>query len=462
MLNKKIIAGLISALMVLVSLTGCGNSGNTNSAGSVGLPADSVESGEQNEAQKEQTGAKILAQNSNVGNITSTDAGMYRIVYEELADKTWGYKLYYVDYKTAKEIVLCNDSSCSHDNENCAGIIKDDNLVFPNLFIYNNQLYVFSSNDEAGSSYSIFGDSDEVSVSTRLACLYKMNLDGTDRHHVINFPEDSAIDENVFEWNGQLVFGVKQLESKKGADGSFQLLGVNRKLMSLDAETGKLTDLVDFDQEYTVNGTYKDYIICSKTIYPDGYTDEDTLDMEYEEWRELMSRSENSYVLFNLSNGETTEICKVDQKEYLNDCMVLDGKIYISKGTPEILCIDIETGKQSETVIKDGESFALVSTLGDCIYCWIEDNYDETYFWNPEKCSLTKADMKIKGTDLNGDILAYNDDLIVCVCDGESEKYEDGSYEIKSQTYGLVDKADLYNGKVNITPVMMCSNGINQ
>ena len=36
--------------------------------------------------------------------------------------------------------------------------------------------------------------------------LYQMNLDGTDRERIFDFPEDVTIDENVFEWNGQLVF----------------------------------------------------------------------------------------------------------------------------------------------------------------------------------------------------------------------------------------------------------------
>ena len=60
---------------------------------------------------------------------------MYRISYKELPDGSTGYAIYYVDYASAQEIVLCSDASCEHDSTDCIGIIQDDSLFSPSLYM---------------------------------------------------------------------------------------------------------------------------------------------------------------------------------------------------------------------------------------------------------------------------------------------------------------------------------------
>ena len=48
----------------------------------------------------------ILSKNSNHKNMLSTDDGMYRISNRELPDGSYAYCMYYVDYASAREIVL--------------------------------------------------------------------------------------------------------------------------------------------------------------------------------------------------------------------------------------------------------------------------------------------------------------------------------------------------------------------
>lgn len=462
MFRKKGFMGLMAAVALTAMVTGCENPvGEGATEGKEGYEEPAGAASQNNGTGEEETGTRILAQNSNVGNIVSTDAGMYRIVYEELPDQTWAHRIYYVDYATAQEIVLCNDSSCNHDTDRCSGIIKDSNLLYPQLFIYKNQLYVFSPCDDSGTINMITGDSDAFAVTTGCACLYQMNLDGTNRRHMLDFPADAAIDENVFEWNGQLLFCEKKIEKTESSDGVIYSMGVERKLVSLDVDNGALSEVTDFPEELAVCGTYQDRLVCKRLVYPEGYTEEDMVDMTYEEWADLMKQSRNTYVFFDIATGTETEICSVSEKDYFDDCMVVADKMYISTGRPEILCVDLKTGVTENMVIREGETYTFVASLGDCIYCWHENGADEMYFWNPIKNEITRADLKIEGTDLLPDILAFNDDLIIAACDAEYIPNDDGSYEITSLKYGILKKEELYSGKVNYTPVTMCSDGIN-
>ena len=86
------------------------------------------------------------------------------------------------------------------------------------------------------------------------------------------------------------------------------------------------------------------------------------------------------------------------------------------------------------------------------------------YFWDPKTNDMTRADIKIKGTDLMAELCVFNKDIIIAVCEGEYKKSEiyENQYDEISNTYGIIRKADIYDGKTDYTPVKMCSNGIDQ
>lgn len=462
MLREKITRIIGACTVAAVVVSGCGGNGASNTSNTNEKSKYSTEV-EVKSAAEEQSETKILSMNSRHSNMVSTDEGMYRISCRELSDGSTGYAIYYVDYASAQEIVLCSDASCEHDSIDCMGIIQDDSLLSPSLFIYGNKLYVFSTYDDSGSTVTVIGDSDAFSDLSQEACLYQMNLDGTDRARVFDFPENVTIDENVFEWNGQLVFCEKNIKKEKNEDGTIHFSGVNRKLVSLDVESKKLTELVDFPQNLSVDGTYKDYLVCQKTIYPDGYNDDNTSDMDFDEWEDLMDETSEAYVLFDINTGNETEICVLSNKE-LNDCMVIDGKIYIHDGTPTVKCVDIDTLETSEIVMQDNRPYCFVENLGDRIFCWPEGKSDEMYFWDPKTNDMTRADLKIKGTDLMAELCVFNKDIIIAVCEGEYKKSEiyENQYDEISNKFGIIRKADIYDGKTDYTLVKMCSDGIDR
>ena len=86
------------------------------------------------------------------------------------------------------------------------------------------------------------------------------------------------------------------------------------------------------------------------------------------------------------------------------------------------------------------------------------------YFWDPKTNDMTRADIKIKGTDLMAELCVFNKDIIIAVCEGEYQKLEiyENQYDEISNTYGIIRKADIYDGKTDYRPVEMCSDGIDQ
>lgn len=466
---------VVTALIAVMLLCGCGT-GEKALEGQVSTEqstentatdeqADNTHKSENTKEAVDNTlgNIRILSKNSNHKNMLSTDDGMYRISNRELPDGSYAYCMYYVDYASAREIVLCNDASCQHDSTDCMGIIESEGIVSPALFMYKDKLYIFSTQDDSGSVATIMSDAGEdFSIMGKGACLYQMNPDGTDRKCLYEFPEDMTIDENVFEWDGKLIFCKKKLKEKKTESGAIRYTGVDRKLVSLDVESGKLTELTDFPQELSVDGVYKNCIVCERNIYPDGYNDENTADMEFDEWRKIYDKSSMELVLFDIESGNETKVCTLSNKNN-SDCIVNKGKIYIGEGSPSIKCIDIETLKTSKIVMKDNKAYSFVENYGDRIYCWpADDKNNEMCFWDPETNDMARVKMNIKGTNLKAELCTYNDNYIVAICDGKYKKSElqEDAYDEIAHIFGLIKKSDIYSGKGKYTPVNMCSDGL--
>ena len=402
-------------------------------------------------------GAALLTQNSGNTGIAQTDSGMYRISYEEIMDGKWGQKIYYVDYASAQEVVLCNNASCKHDNENCMGIIMDDAIAgSPELFVYHDKLYVFKTQDDSGSM-EIVTDTEGILESPSFPSkLYEMNLDGTDRHVAMEFPEEATIGEQVFSYNGKLVFCQKKIKSETNKNGETYHSAVETKLITLDAAKGTTDELIKLPDGLTISGASGDSLVCQKTVYPDGYTQKEADSMDYNTWRDLMDHSTEQITLVSLQTGESQVLWEGSTSDGLG-AFIMNDHLYLPKDNSTIAAFNLES-KDKKNIKMDAD-YELISQLGDRIYCWKNGNPDERYCWDPETNSLSEFSMNIKGTGLPLEILAYNDDSILAVCDGKIIFSSDGSYEFESSSFGIIKKEDLYRGETGYTPVKMCSKG---
>lgn len=410
-------------------------------------------------AEKEKEGARILVTNSASMTMATTEDGLYRIAYEEISDGIWANKIYYVDYASAKEIVLCSDASCRHDSEECTGVLMDEECMSMEVFTYKDKVYIYSTQDMSGMVETVVDTSGLYKEVTYPAKLYEMNMDGTGRRLVKEFSTEYTMGETVLAWNGELIFTQKKLEQKKDKDGKIHHDSVDSKLVSLNPSNGNRKELMDISDEYTLNGTYQNYLIFQKTNYADGYTQKDADKMEFEEWRELMERSTSQFIMLDLESGKEIPFYEVSNLD-LSGCIVLGDKMYLNNDTEKVLCIDLKT--KDSTTIKMKDKYVMVQSVGDRIYCWRKGCENQMYFWDPVSNEIQRADMKIKGTNLSAEIIAYTDNDIITICAGDYQASPDepGSYEVKSTIFGINKKKDLYKGITDYVPVEMCSKGV--
>lgn len=473
MFRKKYAAIIAVLLTVAIAVTGCGSKIKNQKTGTTGdNPVNEGQNLAKNAKQDDDSDkngdgdktTKILTENSRFCNMVSTEDGMYRISRREREDGSLYYQLYYVDYASAKEIVLCSDASCKHNTETCMGVIEDEKLVWPYLFIYQDKLYVFSSKDHSGSSSFTIGSGNDSFFTTveYPAILYQMNLDGSNRKKLVEFPEELSVEETVLQWNGKLIFQEKTVDAVDKGEGLVQYVGSNRKMVSVDVSTGKLEEVCEFPQDYSIIGTVGDKLVCQSYLYPDGVKEEDTNQMEFSEWKKLINKSQARYFLYDIGMGEEKDICTVRCKEFMELGIVFGNTLYLSNGTKKLSCYDLETGKQAEMTMNAPKAMAMVKKYGDQILCWENGNSQASYFFDPVKNKVTKVDLLMKKTGLLIDLCACSEKYIVGICDGEYERSQTDkdSFEILSQKFGLYKKEDLFAGRSNYKPVEMCSDGL--
>ena len=82
--------------------------------------------------------------------------------------------LFYMDRKTGKIVWLCGKADCEHGTEGCNAYFKD-RLVPDSLQIYENHLYVM-----------------EHATREHDSILYRMDLDGSSREKVLEFPSENG------------------------------------------------------------------------------------------------------------------------------------------------------------------------------------------------------------------------------------------------------------------------------
>ena len=65
-------------------------------------------------------GLKLLCDDeSSFNNHFTTDSGFYYFTQtQKISDNLYGFYLMYVDYATKKEVYLCTDRGCRHNNQN--------------------------------------------------------------------------------------------------------------------------------------------------------------------------------------------------------------------------------------------------------------------------------------------------------------------------------------------------------
>ena len=449
---KKFISIILSAV-ILLSLFSCSDSQNQNQS-------DTAPSGELK---------SINSRGFSFSNNFGTKDGFYYFTENtEIGKNLYGMHLMYVDYATKKEIYLCSDSGCKHDSEKCSSVFSADEFGFDSIpFVYDDHLYVLSrdyDNDDTVSLDYFAGNdtSSDVQPQSNNAKIYCMELDGSSRQKIFDFPENSTVTKEVFAEGDNLWFVTKNLKFKK-EDNATYITSSDKALCKYSISQNKITEQIpiyfDDNVNYQVIGCSDTKFVLSGIAYPDNMSQTDILKLHDDQWHEAYKNSKTVYATLDITNREKNEILKHSNNK-LNITDAVEGQyLYVSDEKGGINKIDLETGEQS--VLTDLKQNYIYFSIGDTLCCTSTgDEKDESlYFVDMETGKVSRSTLTKKSLGWQLTILAYTDTHALAVYDYDAIAKDDDSYEINQYKYALIAKEDLYNSKENFEPISMAGKG---
>ncbi len=373
--------------------------------------------------------------------------------------------LMYIDYKTAKEIYLCNDSSCQHNTDKCSanfqGEFGDDSLIFA----WNNKLYCLNRNgDEDGSMGINFStDGNQVEPAATEETLYAMNTDGSDREKIFAFPKNNTTEKFVMGDGDSLWFITKNLVNKTD-DGVTFTSSTNRQLVKYSTSKNKIVDTIslDFgdDAKYTPVGCDGNQLILCKTVYPKGMSESEAMQLPDDQWVAASRNSKVHFAKFDLDKKTMEELFSFTNTGLRSTAVVSDGYLYLSDcASGEIMKIDIDSGK-NQVLCKTDKSYIFMDA-GDklcCVEAGTEEDND-LYFVDKKTGKISHCTLKLKELGWQLEMYAATDDKLLVVNEYKGETSSDGSIEIETKQFALIAKEDMYKSHGKYVSIDMACGG---
>ena len=485
---KKITLLIICAALS-IGLTGCDNSiksseKNTEviSNAESSVVSKSEEQTSKNEQSHAESGGRKITENSDLTVVFNDDPFFAKQQYAATNDGVYLKNenvseefdhISYIDFASAQEIVLCADSACKHDNEKCTAVLSYDEFYpypdAPYMFVYGNYLYIlnvdFDNTDTVKFETNTTPNEDEKPVEAHKKSLYRMNLDGTGREKLFDFPADDAVEGKVVGDGDNLWFITKKPYVFKNDKGQSWSSSKNRALIKYSLKDRDFTERIPLDEVNNVTlkleGVYKNKFVFSGTAYPNGKRAEDYLDilspkatMEEEkahmdEFIAFRNKCENVMYTLNRDNKSVNEIFRAKYSEVGNGVSVDGGLAYLSKTDDTKFALDLETGETRDISAPEGYSFGGFMD-GKKIY---NKKYDGKPEFAPYFDDGNGGVVKYDWWAENNMVIFANDKYAFVNTGRTSDEQPNGNLLNAHDTYALIPLEDLQNGKENIIEV---------
>lgn len=390
----------------------------------------------------------------------------------------------YVDFASHREIVLCSDSSCKHDNEKCASYLSYDLLLsVPSIFVNGDYLYLISTGvDEsgttsAGGGYTAPGY--EPPEETRRAAIFRMNLDGTGRQKIWEADNvGDVIEERIFGDGDDIWFAAKtpaikiyeNPESKK--NGAVFHYAKNRSLMRYSPSENRIVERIPLDDynniTLDITGVKDGKFILSGMAYPGGTSRWDNMEIlapsptfgdRDEEGREFRKKCEEVFFTLDPSTKEIKETFRTTYgKLYeLNNFRFDGSRMYCIREDYSVYVVDLLTGETREVSVPKGYRLDGLFLDKMCFTRITEDWSDKnTYLTDLNGENMTVSEF-VSGSPIGTDytLLALSSDKALMIYETEKipSAHSPGAYEIGKRKVGLISIDDLLNGRRNFEPI---------
>lgn len=389
--------------------------------------------------------------------------------------------LFYLDYATQQEVVVCSDSSCKHDTPNCASVFLDMYAFENHLFVFGDHLYCLATDyDQDGTTSSGGGFmADEVKQindereANRHAVLYRMNLDGTERQRLWQSDAGYIAESEVFGDGTGFWFVTKQPSFEAyGETGAGYHHSKDRAFIRYDINERKITDKIPLEDYNNIalrvdNCTGDKFFLYGKA-YPNGTSIMDNFDIldwgpeigsVNPDYWDFNDKCECVYFTLDVKTKELREITryKIGDVDFGADCR--NGLLYFERPDDSMFTLDIETGETAELNIPDGYRFHGFFADKMILSHYPGDHNDRArYFADLDGSNITRSGLfKENSTDIDIDLIAVvgEDALVINGEFGIPSERSPGAYSCLSPLYALIPLDDLYNGRANYKPFDM-------
>lgn len=389
--------------------------------------------------------------------------------------------LFYLDYATQQEVVVCSDSSCKHNTPNCASVFLDEYVFDNHLFVFGDYLYCLTTDyDQDGTMAAGAGyysdearEHAEEQEANRRAFLYRMNLDGTERQRLWQSDAGYIAETEVFGDGTGFWFVTKrpsaEVHEKTGAVYNHSK---DRAFIRYDINERKITDKIPLEDYNNIalrveNCTGDKFFLFGKA-YPNGTSIMDNMDIlapgeevgsiNPDYW-DFNDKCECVYFTLDVKTKELREITRYKIGDVYFCADFHNGLLYFERRDNSMFTLDIETGETAELNIPDGYRFDGFFADKMILSHYPGDHNDRARYFADLDCSnITRSGLfKENGTDIDIDLITVVGDnaLVINGEFGIPLEGSPGAYSCLTPLYALIPLDDLYNGRANYKPFDM-------
>lgn len=455
----------------------------------------SVNSGGQNPVSDEKPAVISLAAEENAGSLRMlhsnkcfdcsdavcyTDSGYYHIgIYGESEYMC----LLYFDFATLSEIVVCSDSSCKHDNVNCAAVFSWDEFMSCHLFVSGDYLYCLNAQyDQDGlmSSGEVYtADGVEEYVEKRRSSLYRMKLDGTEREKLWQADEGDILETVAFEDESGLWFVTKTPAAEKHeGTGAIYYHSKNRALLKYGFSEKAITERIPLDNHNNIvlnlAGGFGNKFILYGKAYPGGGSVMDNMDILapgeevgsiHPDYWDFNNRCELVFFTLDRKTKEMKEFFRRPLSEISYGFDILGDKLYIPRKDNTLFTLNVLTGETQEVNIpKDYEFTGIFGDKLMLLHITPDWSDHAMYFTELDGSGMTKSDLMMKKYDMRDmriELCAAVGDKALVIYDEDRvpSQYNPDAYSSITPLYALISLDDLFNGRANYEPFATAGGG---
>lgn len=411
------------------------------------------------------TETKKIQMMSNEGRNSSarTKDGYYSIWNNENGTTN----IMYVDYKTKKQVYLCDKAECKHDNEKCTSYVDSKFFgVRVMLLTDNKYLYFITSEEDRGNSTSTTIDYSNneflLEPLEQPTTIYKMNLDGSNKSLLVSLGSGELLGDQFFT-DGDYIYGISMKNaSVKIDENTTETEGTDYKLIGISINSGEIKEISKWDSNKNILGIYDNKLVIKDFKFEKEITKEEKMDEE--KHIEALKKAKNIILTYDISK---------DKFEDLNIEGTSSDKTYIMHGNQvfyykyngdKIMTIDLDSKKES--VFLEGKCSNIMQIYDGYM---ITSNGDEE---NKDFLIVNIKDRKEEKFSLlrnNGwpvNIIAEFEDsfFVESNCDVKNEYVEwAGVNQIveTNRQYSLIKKADYFKGNKNFEIVELIQEELN-